>query len=99
MAHKVVLTWQAPATGTVASYDVKRAPVTGGVIGAFASIANPEPTTTTYEDDGPFTEGAVLAYEVASVNPAGESAPCAAVTVTIPFSAPGVPTNLVATPS
>lgn len=95
MAHKVVLTWQAPTTGVVTSYDVKRAPVVNGVLGAFVSIANPEPTVTTYEDDGPFVEGQTFEYEVCSVNPAGESAPCPAVTEIIPFSLPGAPTNLV----
>lgn len=97
MAHSVTLTWSAPAGGAaVATYDVQRALVTGGVVGAFASIANPEPSATTYIDLGPFVEGATYEYQVSSVNPAGESTPCPAVTATIPFSVPGTPTGLVA---
>lgn len=100
MSHKVVLTWTAPATGsTVSSYDVQRAPVTSGVVGAFTSIASPEPTTTTFTDNGPFVEGQSYEYQVSSVNPAGESSPCPEVTVTIPFSVPASPTALVATAS
>jgi|ERR1700677_63381 len=100
MAHSVALTWTPPtAGGTVVSYDVKRAPVTAGVIGTYASIASPEPTAATYTDLGPFVEGNQYSYDVSSVNSAGESAPCTAVTVTIPFSLPDAPTNLVATAS
>jgi hypothetical protein len=100
MAHSVVLTWVAPATGgTPVSYDVKRALVTAGVVGAFASIANPEPTATTYTDLGPFVEGDTYSYEVSSVNSAGESTPSTSVTVTIPVSLPQPPTGLVAVAS
>jgi fibronectin type III domain protein len=100
MAHSVILTWVAPTSGgAVVSYDVKRAPVTAGVVGTYASIASPEPTTTTYTDLGPFTEGAEYSYEVSSVNPNGESTPCPAVTATIPFSAPQPPTGLTAVAS
>lgn len=100
--HAVTLNWTAPATGgTVASYDVQRALVTDGVVGPFVSIANPEPVVTTYVDNSAAVqvEGAEFEYQVMSVNPAGESAPCPEVTVTIPFSKPGSPTNLVATPN
>lgn len=97
MAHSVTLTWVAPTTGDApVSYDVQRALVTAGVVGAYASIANPEPTALTYTDNGPFAEGGEYAYQVASVNSAGESAPCAAVEVTIPISQPNPPTGLVA---
>lgn len=98
MSHSVKLTWNAPAAGsTVASYDVQRALVTSGIVGAFTSIASPFPTATTYTDNGPFTEGATYSYQVCSVNAAGESTPCPAVTAKIPFSLPDAPTNLVAT--
>jgi hypothetical protein len=95
MSHSVTLTWVAPTTGTVVSYDVQRALVTGGTVGAYASIASPEPTTTTYTDVGPFVEGDTYSYQVCSVNSAGESSPCPSVTALIPFSVPGAPTGLV----
>lgn len=97
--HKVILTWTAPSTGsTVASYDVQRALANQTPL-VFVSIANPEPTTTTFTDNGPFVEGQSYEYQVSSVNPAGESSPCPEVTVTIPFSVPASPTGLVATAS
>lgn len=99
MAHNVVLTWVAPVGSTVTAYDVQRAPVVGGVTGTFVTIDNPEVSGTTFTDNGPFTEGQVFSYRVASVNPSGESVPCAAVTATIPYFLPGPPTNLVATVS
>lgn len=98
MAHAVNLTWVAPVGGgTVVSYDVQRAPIVQGVIGQFASIANPEPASTAYTDNGPFVEGQQYEYQVRSVNSAGESAPCPEFTVTIPFSVPNAPTGLVGT--
>lgn len=101
MSHSVKLTWNAPTTGSaVVSYDVKRADVSlSGTVGPFVSIASPEPTATTYTDNGPFLEGATYEYEVCSVNPSGESTPCPAVTAKIPFSIPDAPTNLVVTVS
>lgn len=98
--HSVILTWIPPTSGgTVVSYDVKRAPVVAGVTGTYASIASPEPTAATYTDIGPFVEGNQYSYDVSSVNSAGESAPCTAVTVTIPFSLPQPPTGLSAVAS
>lgn len=92
--HKVILNWVAPTTGDpVASYDVRRAPAPGGVAGVFASIATPEPTGTTYEDDT-VVAGQEYAYEVAAVNAAGESAFTAAFFATIPLGAPSSPTAL-----
>ena len=99
MAHSVVLTWVAPTIGDpVVSYDVKRAPAPGGVIGTYASIANPEPTATTYTDLA-VTAGSEYAYEVCSVNASGESAPCASVLATIPLAVPQAPSALVAVAS
>jgi hypothetical protein len=94
MSHSVVLTWIAPTAGdAVVSYDVKRAPASAGVIGTYASIANPEPTATTYTDTT-VVAGNEYSYEVCSVNTAGESVPCSNVLVTIPVSVPNAPTGL-----
>jgi hypothetical protein len=94
LAHQVVLTWVAPTTGdAVVSYDVKRAPVTAGVVGTFVSIASPEPTATTYTDLA-VVAGAEYSYEVSSVNGAGESTPCPSILVTVPLGAPQPPTGL-----
>lgn len=99
MAHKAVLTWVAPVGGDpVVSYDVKRADAPGGVVGVYVSIANPEPTTTTYTDTT-VVAGQEYSYEVCSVNAAGESAPCPSVLVTVPLGIPGAPTNLTGTAS
>jgi hypothetical protein len=99
LAHSVVLTWVAPTSGDpVTSYDVKRAPAPGGVIGAYASIASPEPTTTTYTDTA-VVGGTEYAYEVCSVNSAGESVPCADILVTVPLAVPLPPTSLTGIPS
>jgi fibronectin type III domain protein len=95
MAHKVVLTWNAPTTGDpVATYDVKRAPAPSGVIGTYVSIGSP--TATTFEDDT-VVAGQEYAYEVAAVNAAGESAFTAAFLATIPLAAPGAPSGLTGT--
>jgi hypothetical protein len=99
MSHSVLLTWVAPATGDpVATYDVKRASVTAGVVGTFVSIANPEPSATTYVDTT-VVAGQEYSYEVASVNASGESVPCTAILVTIPLAVPNPPTGLVGSPS
>jgi hypothetical protein len=99
MAHQVVLTWIAPTTGDApTSYDVKRAPAPGGVIGTYVSIASPEPTATTYTDLT-VVGGQEYAYEVASVNSAGESAPCADILVTVPLGDPNPPSGLTAVAS
>lgn len=98
MAHQVSLTWVPPVGGDpVAAYDVLRAPVVGGVIGTFVSIANPEPTAASYIDLA-VVAGAVYEYEVKSVNASGESVPCAGIQVTIPLAIPNPPTGLVGSP-
>lgn len=96
MSHSITLTWVAPTNTSVTSYDVRRALVTAGVDGPFVEISNPEPTATTYVDNGPFVEGATYAYEVLARNSAGESVPSAEVRATIPFLVPDAPTALVA---
>lgn len=97
--HKVILTWTAPTVGDPpVSYDVKRATVTNKVAGPFVSIASPEPTATTYEDDT-VVAGGDYQYEVSSVNAAGESSPCPDVEVVIPLGIPNPPTALIGTAS
>jgi len=99
MAHSVVLTWVAPTSGDpVVSYDVQRAPAPAGVVGTYASIANPEPTTTTYTDTD-VVAGQEYSYQVCSVNGSGESVPSANVLVTIPLAVPQAPTSLKAVAS
>lgn len=102
MAHSVSLSWIAPTSGSpVVSYDVQRAPIDAqGIVGAFVSIANPEPTTTSYVDNDPLlVDGSIFSYAVKSVTIGGiESVPSQAIRVVIPFPAPNPPTQLVGTP-
>lgn len=99
MSHQVSLSWTAPSgSDPVVSYDVKRAPAPGGVVGTYVSIASPEPTSTSYVDTT-VTAGVEYSYEVCSVNSAGESVPCPNVVVTIPLAIPAPPTALQATAS
>lgn len=99
MAHQVVLTWVAPTTGDpVASYDVKRAPAPGGIVGTYVSIASVTAPTTTYTDLTA-AAGQEYSYEVCSVNAAGESAPCPSVLSTVPLAIPVAPSGLVAVAS
>ena len=94
MAHKVILNWIAPTTGDpIVSYDVLRADAPAGVVGAYVSIANPQPTTTTYTDTT-VEAGKEYSYEVKSVNAAGESVPCPSILVTVPLALPEAPTSL-----
>lgn len=93
MAHQALLTWVAPTSGDApSSYDVQRAPVTGGVVGTFATIASP--TGTTYTDTA-VTAGNSYEYRVASVNSAGESTFITSAVELIPLASPLPPTNLV----
>lgn len=91
MAHSVTLTWVAPATGTVTSYNVKRASAAAGPFTAVGTATSP-----TFVDTANLTEGQTYFYEVTAVNSAGESAPSGEVTAIIPFSVPSAPTGLVA---
>ena len=94
MSHQVVLNWVAPVAGDPpTSYDVKRAPAPAGVVGAYVSIASPEPTATTYTDTT-VVGGQEYAYEVCSVNSVGESSPCADILVSVPLAVPNPPTGL-----
>ena len=93
MAHSVDLKWDAPVGGDpFTGYNVYRKQGTG----AFVKIASP--TAALYTDnDAALVAGQQFTYQITSFNPTAESAPSMAVTVTIPFLAPGIPTNLVAT--
>jgi hypothetical protein len=94
MAHQVVLNWVAPSTGDApTSYNVLRALVTGGTVGTYASIASVPAPTVTYTDTT-VVGGDSYSYEVESVNADGSSAPCPAITVTVPLAAPNPPTGL-----
>lgn len=96
MAHKVVLTWNAPTTGDApASYDVQRGTA---ATGPWTTLANVPATQTTYEDDA-VTAGEALFYQVLSKNAAGESGPSNEVAVNVPLSLPGSPISLVAVAS
>jgi fibronectin type 3 domain-containing protein len=90
VAHSVTLNWDAPVGSTVVSYDIKRGTVKGSEVSIGSS------TTTSYTDTANLIEGDTYFYVVDSVNAAGESGPSNEVTATVPFSLPGVPTNLVA---
>lgn len=93
-SHKATLTWVAPVDGDpVVSYNIKRATVTSGVAGAFVVIGNVPATALTYVDTN-VVAGGQYAYEVTSVNAAGESAPTAIQVVTVPLGVPQAPTNL-----
>lgn len=96
MSHQVTLSWVPPSQGDApSSYDVRRAPAPNGVIGAFVSIATP--TSAAYVDTT--VVSGEYAYEVSSVNAAGESAPCASVLVTVPVAVPNPPSGLVCSAS
>jgi hypothetical protein len=91
MAHSVTLSWTAPAGSTVTSYNILRGTVKGGET-ALGTSPN-----TSYVDTASLVEGTLYYYVVEAVNASGISGPSNEVSVTIPFSIPGAPTNLVAT--
>lgn len=92
MAHQAELNWDAPTTGDpVQSYNIKRSTVQTG---PFTSVGT---STTTSFIDTNVVAGTTYYYEVDAVNAAGESSPSNEVTVSIPFSLPGAPSNLVVT--
>lgn len=90
MAHSVTLNWDAPVGSTVVSYDIKRGTVKGQEVSIGTS------NVPTFVDTTNLIEGDTYFYVVDSVNSAGESGPSNEVTVIVPFSIPGAPTNLVA---
>ncbi|GMK42398.1 hypothetical protein PCCS19_54580 [Paenibacillus sp. CCS19] len=84
---QVTLTWT--ASSGAASYNVKRAAVSGG---AFTTIATGA-TGTTYTDTG-LTNGTTYNYVVSAVNSAGESANSSAASAT-PAGSTTTPSSLV----
>ncbi len=82
----VDLVWSAPS-GTIASYSVKRATVSGGPYGFVASV-----TSTSYSDNS-VTNGATYFYVVSALNGAGESADSSEASAT-PNPPPSPPTAL-----
>jgi fibronectin type 3 domain-containing protein len=88
---QVSLSWSASATAT--SYNVKRAPTTGG---PYTKISSP--STTSFTDTG-LTNGTTYFYVVSAVNATGESANSsqAGATPVAPSQPPAVPTGLTAT--
>jgi fibronectin type 3 domain-containing protein len=86
---QVSLSWSATAT----SYNVKRAPTTGG---PYTKISSP--STTSFTDTG-LTNGTTYFYVVSAVNATGESANSsqAGATPVAPSQPPAVPTGLTAT--
>lgn len=99
------LTWN-PGTGggTVQNYEVFRSTtstvstttVYATVTASTACTTSGSITTCTYTDTA-VTEGTEYWYEIEACNTAGCSAPTAAVSVTVPFQIPAVPTNLTIT--
>jgi fibronectin type 3 domain-containing protein len=85
---QVSLSWSATAT----SYNVKRAPTTGG---PYTKISSP--STTSFTDTG-LTNGTTYFYVVSAVNATGESANSsqAGATPVAPSQPPAVPTGLTA---
>lgn len=96
MSHKVTLTWQEPSalpgTDPATSFNIKRASISGGPYTTIGSVTQP---TETYEDDA-VKAGDTWFYVTTAVNPSAESAPSSEVKATVPFLAPGTPSNLVA---
>lgn len=93
MAHSVSLSWAAPESGVVSSYNVKRSTTSG------AEVTEASSTSTSFVDSSNLVEGQTYFYEVTAVNAAGESGPSNEVSVVIPFSVPSAPSQLVATVS
>jgi len=86
------LSWTAPAVnsgaGAASSYQILRAPVTGGVVGTYVQVGTT--STTTFTDTG-LTASTTYAYEVTASNQSGVSAASQSVQATT--IAPGVPPN------
>ncbi|HEX7536247.1 MAG TPA: fibronectin type III domain-containing protein, partial [Dermatophilaceae bacterium] len=94
--YAVPATWTT-ATGTAEiGYRIERAPVSNGVIGAYAVIATALANKTTYTDTTAVA-GQRYSYRVVAFNAAGNSA---STPITVPApTAPGAPTIGIATPA
>lgn len=91
---QVALSWTAPPNFDVASYNIYRASITNGTVGAYTKIDTSN--TTTYNDTNP-TAGATYSYEVTAVSNNGDEGPVSnAATVTIPtaVAAPTTPVSV-----
>lgn len=90
--HSVQVSWGVPAGGgQVTGYNIKRGTVAGGpyvTVGTTTTALTFTDTSTAVQ-----TEGAVFKYVMTATGPGGESANSQEVSATIPFSAPGAPTN------
>lgn len=86
----VTLTWTDNAS-TETGFAIERAPVAGGVVGAFVQIAtapaNAANGATTYTD-ATVNDGSVYAYRVSELNAVAQSAPTNVAQVTTPVAAP-----------
>jgi len=92
-ANTVSLSWTA-STGGPISYNVKRAPSSGGT---YATVGTTTAPTVTFTNS--LTGGATYYYTVSAVNVGGESAASSYVSATPTLAVPDAPTGLEATPS
>lgn len=90
-ANLVSLSWTA-ATGSPASYNVKRSTVSGG---SYATIGTTTAPTVIYNDS--VLGGQTYYYVVAAVNGAGESTNSSEVSAAPTLAAPAAPTGLAGT--
>ena len=92
-ANTVSLSWTA-STGGPISYNVKRAPSSGGT---YATVGTTTAPTVTFTNT--VTGGATYYYTVSAVNVGGESAASSYVSATPTLGVPSAPTGLEAIPS
>lgn len=98
--HSVKLTWTAGAGGgAVATFNVKRATVTGGPYTTVGSAPVAQPTYTDTSGTGNMLiEGTTYYYVVTATGPGGESGPSNESKASIPFLRPSAPSGLQAVP-
>ena len=92
--NQVGLSWTAPS-GTITSYNVKRATVSGG---PYTTISTPGAVTSPSYLDSTAVNGTTYYYVVSAVNGGGESLNSSEAAATPQPPAPGVPTGLTPTP-
>jgi hypothetical protein len=96
-AHQVKLTWTDNATNEV-RYEIDRAVVTGGVVGAFSPLALLAINSNSYIDSG-LTNSTTYAYRIRAVNYEGSAAaPDFQVTTLDQDIPPDAPTSTIALP-
>ena len=91
---RIDLSWADNANNET-GFRVERAPVVGGVTGAFAAIGAVGVDVRTYSDVT-VAAGSTYAYRVIAVNASGDSAPSNVVTLSTAVTIPAAPTNLTA---